>query len=74
MKEEIITMVKSMVRHAGATLILVSHDPWEVESLCTRAVVLENGGVAEEGDLACLLGDPKSETLRAMASRTRESL
>lgn len=69
-KKEIIAMVKTMARRAGATIVLVSHDPWEVESLCTRAVVLENGGVAEAGELARLLEAPESETLRTMASRT----
>lgn len=36
-------------RHAGGTLLLVSHDLSTVETLCTRALWIENGLAAAEG-------------------------
>jgi ABC-type polysaccharide/polyol phosphate transport system ATPase subunit len=40
------------IRAAGATVLLVSHDPAAVEALCTRAVVLAGGRVAYDGPVA----------------------
>lgn len=37
---------------AGATLVLVSHDPTAVERVCRRVVVLERGRVAFDGAVA----------------------
>jgi ABC-type polysaccharide/polyol phosphate transport system ATPase subunit len=37
---------------AGATLVLVSHDPTAIERVCRRVVVLEHGRVAFDGAVA----------------------
>ena len=37
---------------AGATLVLVSHDPAAIERLCERVVVLDHGTVAFDGPVA----------------------
>jgi ABC-type polysaccharide/polyol phosphate transport system ATPase subunit len=37
---------------AGATLVLVSHDPTAIERVCRRVVVLDHGSVAFDGDVA----------------------
>ncbi|MBA2504671.1 MAG: ABC transporter ATP-binding protein [Thermoleophilaceae bacterium] len=37
---------------AGATLVLVSHDPTAIERVCQRVVVLDGGRVAFDGDTA----------------------
>jgi ABC-type polysaccharide/polyol phosphate transport system ATPase subunit len=37
---------------AGATLILVSHDPSAIERICRRVVVLDHGKVEFDGDVA----------------------
>jgi ABC-type polysaccharide/polyol phosphate transport system ATPase subunit len=37
---------------AGATLVLVSHDPTAIERACERVVVLDGGGVAFDGPVA----------------------
>jgi len=55
-------------RHAF-TIVLVTHDPAEVTSLCSDAVVLEAGALCESGSLDALLADPVSATLRAFGRR-----
>lgn len=37
---------------AGATLVLVSHDPTAIERICRRVVVLDEGAVAFDGPVA----------------------
>ncbi len=42
-------------RRAGGTLVFVSHDPAAVERVCDRAILLDGGLVAEDGDPAKVL-------------------
>jgi ABC-2 type transport system ATP-binding protein len=42
-------------KRQGGTLVFVSHDPRQVETLCDRAVLLHHGEVVEEGDSASIL-------------------
>jgi len=36
----------------GKTMLVVSHDPGTIKSMCTRAVILERGSVVREGEAA----------------------
>lgn len=38
-----------LMRENGAAVVLVSHDPASVRSLCTRAILLHEGRIAEDG-------------------------
>lgn len=38
------------LRAAGTTLLIVTHDRYAVQSICDRAILLADGGVAMEGD------------------------
>ena len=69
-KESILREIKAMAERFASTLVLVTHDPWEVRSLCTQAVVIEAGVVAEGGELSRFLQNPATETLRTMARHT----
>jgi energy-coupling factor transporter transmembrane protein EcfT len=42
----------------GRTIVLVTHDPDEAATLATRLVVLRDGVVAHDGDVAPVLGNP----------------
>ena len=66
---------------AGATLVLVSHDPSAIERVCRRVVVLDGGRVAFDGEVAegllfyhRLLGAESggSRSLRPVAPSTLE--
>ncbi len=53
------------LRDAGVTIVLVSHDPSAVISLCDRALWLENGRVLEAGE-------PKNVLRLYLAARYRD--
>ena len=40
---------------SGTTLILVSHDHFAIQSICDRAILLQAGGVARDGDPESIL-------------------
>ena len=55
---------------AGATMVLVSHDPSAIERVCRRVVVLDAGRVAFDGDVAeGLHGPPPPARNVARAAR-----
>jgi ABC-type glutathione transport system ATPase component len=53
---------------AGATLVLVSHDPRAIEAVCRRVVVLERGRVAFDGGVAEGLAHYRSGAAAASSS------
>ncbi len=46
--------------HAGAT-VLVTHDPLDAMILADRIVIIENGGVVQEGDPATITRQPRTD-------------
>ena len=45
------------VAHGGRTVLFVSHNMAAVSTLCTRAILLENGRVTAEGDVASVVSE-----------------
>jgi iron(III) transport system ATP-binding protein len=64
MKTHLLTEISELANQQQFTLLLVTHAPMEVISLCHSAIVLEQGQVVEVGKLEALLQTPKSETLK----------
>jgi len=71
LKEKLFADIRRLTAECGSTLLLVTHDPLEARALCTHALVLEDGRVAEQGALAELLAAPRSLTLQAFARQLR---
>ncbi|RLE19210.1 MAG: hypothetical protein DRJ65_20520 [Acidobacteria bacterium] len=72
-REEILQEVERLAREQGATLVVVTHDPWEAERLCEVGVVLEAGRVVDAGPLADLVGSSPSPIMaRFRAERGTE--
>jgi len=70
-KGSIIRKIRMIAEENSITLVLVSHDPFEVLSLCSQVLVLQQGGVAESGPLGRLLSEPASDTLMAFRQYMR---
>nr|WP_319493607.1 ABC transporter ATP-binding protein [uncultured Desulfobacter sp.] len=49
-----VSRMRELIRN-GATLIFVSHDTNAVKSLCSRAILLQNGRIAKDGDSEMVL-------------------
>ena len=63
-KDSIIKSIKKLADDHNISIILVSHDPFEVLSLCTHAVVLEDGNIMEQGELEALMKEPVSRVMQ----------
>lgn len=72
LRDELMTEVRRLVAEINAALVLVTHDPWEALGLSQRALVLEDGRVAEAGELGSLLTAPRSRLLRRFSAQIEQ--
>jgi ABC-type Fe3+/spermidine/putrescine transport system ATPase subunit len=72
-KTALLKEISGLATNQRFTLILVTHDPFEVTALCRSVLVLENGHVEEAGTLENILHTPRSLMLRVFRSHLRES-
>ncbi|MDJ0349904.1 ABC transporter ATP-binding protein [Cryobacterium sp. PH29-G1] len=54
-----------------AAILFITHDLAVAASICDRAIVLENGKVAERATMAALIGDPQHPYSRALVDAAR---
>ncbi len=64
-KSNIINKIKVLTAAHKITTILVSHDPFEVSSLCRRIILIDQGEIVESGDFKTLMQNSKFPLLRA---------
>lgn len=64
-KTRLISEIGQLAVTRQLTIVLVSHDPWEANQLCSDAVVLEQGRVRQAGALKAALDEPACEFVRA---------
>ena len=65
-KQRIRELIRERNRNEGTTVFLTSHDAGDVESLCSRAVVIHHGGV--------LIDEPVERMKREVLSRKNVTL
>ncbi|MBA3882894.1 MAG: ABC transporter ATP-binding protein [Chthoniobacterales bacterium] len=73
-KRKLFQEIETHCVNFGITLLLVTHDSWEATGLCSHAVVIEDGHVAEHGRLCDVLRQPASIILRSFVSQWPSSL
>jgi ABC-2 type transport system ATP-binding protein len=53
-KDSIRRFVRSLVVERGTTVMLTTHDLGDIEDICKRIVIIDNGRIIHDGDLAAL--------------------
>ena len=69
LREELIAEVRRLSDEIKAAVVLVTHDVFEALSLASQILVLEDGHLAESGELVPLLASPKSRLLQRFAAQ-----
>ncbi len=72
LREELMAEVRRLAGEINTALVLVTHDVFEALALARRTIVLEDGHLAESGELVSLLAAPQSRLLRQCASQIEE--
>ena len=68
LQDQILDLLDELVRERTMTLVLISHDLTVIARHCDRALVMRNGRVVERGDVRELLGNPKENYTKALAT------
>ncbi|MFJ2553358.1 ATP-binding cassette domain-containing protein [Microbacterium sp. NPDC087591] len=67
-QDQILNLLKQMVRERGLSLIMISHDLSVLASTCERIVVMQQGRIVEEGPSAEVMSNPQHPHTRALAA------
>jgi D-methionine transport system ATP-binding protein len=68
--DQILKLLKELNERLGITIVMITHQMNVVKEICTRAAVMEEGKVVEEGDVFTLFANPKQPVTRAFVEMT----
>jgi ABC-type oligopeptide transport system ATPase subunit len=63
---QVLTLLEGLVRDLGLTLAFISHDLSVVRRLCTRVLVLHQGVIVENAEVAKLFANPQAAYTRTL--------
>ena len=72
----ILELIRDINQRLGITVIVITHQMSVVEEICNKVAILDNGEVAEEGEVSTVFAHPKSEAARrlVMPDNTKDFL
>ncbi len=62
----ILELIRSINEKLGITVIVITHQMSVVESICRHVAIIDNGEVAEQGEVTEVFAHPKSEAARRL--------
>ena len=62
----ILELIRSINEKLGITVIIITHQMSVVESICKHVTILDNGEVAEQGEVTEVFSHPKSEAAKRL--------
>lgn len=62
----ILELIRSINERLGITVVIITHQMSVVEQVCKHVAILDDGGVAEQGEVAEVFSRPKSEAAKKL--------
>ena len=62
----ILELIRSINQRLGITVIIITHQMSVVEQVCKHVAILDNGAVAEQGEVTAVFAHPKSPAARRL--------
>ena len=62
----ILQLIREINQKLGITVIVITHQMSVVEEICTRVAILDNGEVAEQGDVGDVFSNPQSDAAKRL--------
>ncbi|MCR4876799.1 MAG: ATP-binding cassette domain-containing protein [Clostridiales bacterium] len=63
---DILSLIQSINKQLGITVIVITHQMSVVQEICNRVAILENGSVVEEGNVSEVFSNPKARATRRL--------
>ena len=60
----VLALLRRINEDLGTTIVVITHEPEVVKSICDRVAVMEKGKVIEQGDVYDVFADPQHEAAR----------
>ncbi len=64
----VLSLIKEINQKLGITVVVITHQMRVVEEICNRVAILDGGFVVEEGDVAGIFANPKTDAARKLVS------
>ncbi len=64
--ESILQLLKRINQELGITVVIITHQMSVVQDVCNKVAIIEDGQVAETGEVAKIFGAPKSRAARRL--------
>lgn len=68
--KSILRLLKEVNKKFGITIVLITHEMQVVKEICTKAAVMENGRVVEEGNIFKIFSEPKEKITKNFIDST----
>ena len=68
--QDILTLLKSLNRDLGITIIVITHEMAVVKQICNTVAVMENGRIVEKGDIYSVFSNPQMPITRRFIATT----
>ena len=62
----ILQLIREINQKLGITVIVITHQMSVVEEICTHVAILDNGEVAEQGEVGAVFSNPQSDAARRL--------
>ncbi len=62
----ILALLKELNRKLGVTVIIITHQMSVIEEVCSRVAILDNGVVAEQGEVEAIFSNPATDAARRL--------
>ncbi len=63
---QILSLVQTLSEEYGTSVLLISHDLGVIQKICSRAIVMQNGEIVEEGLVSDLFINPEKEYTKSL--------
>lgn len=68
--KSILRLLKEVNKKFGITIVIITHEMQVVKEICTRAAVMENGRVVEEGNIFKIFSEPRENITKNFIEST----
>ena len=68
--KSILRLLKEVNKKFGITIVIITHEMQVVKEICTRAAVMENGRVVEDGNIFKVFSEPKEKITKNFIEST----